>query len=94
MDVHVAISSYRLHIYIYIPGAHRAGEAGEGACNSVYYQRRQQNSNMADFLLCLVSTVTIFSITILLWLKKPPCLDFAVYVVTCSLAGFASSMSS
>ena len=48
---------------------------------------------MADFLLCLVSTVTIFSSTILLWLKKA-CLNFVVCVVTCSLAGFVGSMSS
>ena len=31
--------------YSYIPGAHRAGEAGEGACN--LYKR--QNSNMAAY---------------------------------------------
>ena len=37
---------------------------------------RLYNSNMADFLLCLVSTVTIFSSTILLWLKKPAMIEF------------------
>ena len=53
-----------------VAGAHRAGE---GACNSLYCQRRRQISNMADFLL---STVTIFSITILLWLKKAAMFEF------------------
>ena len=61
-------------------GNERSGSArlGEGACNSVYCQRhvRRQNSNMADFLLCLVSTVTIFSSTILLWLKKAAMFEF------------------
>ena len=56
-----------------ISGAHRAGE---GTCNSVYCQRRRKNSNVVDFLLCLVSTVTIFSSTILLWLKKAAMFEF------------------
>ena len=38
--------------------------------------RIRQKSNMADFLLCLVSTVAIFSSTIYLWLKKAAMFEF------------------
>ena len=53
-----------------------------GSCNYVYWQRKRQNSNMADLLLCLVTKITIFSSKILIWLIKAAMLEFC-YLHTC-----------